>query len=264
MKRLLLPRLHPFARLLAASPLVLHHKGPVSPLPGPAYATLEQRSSSCLGLIPVGLVSCPAGIRQQSGDLFSSVFSPVKWGTSNDASFETLHRVFESSSIPIVLFFFSRNNRWGLPWLNLSKGLRRSMWHCDKERLRVKLAVFLWKSLTFPEMSFIFVCALYFDFLKEKENTPLVVLNNTRGLDGMPARVHHPCLGGVWMLFPIPPDTLWNGPRILLGEAQAQITGALYSTSPASAPCGLSQPWGSDPCMPSEGSQLLWESRLGG
>ena len=70
---------------------------------------VEQRSSNCLGLIPVGLVSCPAGIKQQTCDLFSS----VKWGTSNDASFETLHRVFESSNTPIELFFLFQEQKMG-------------------------------------------------------------------------------------------------------------------------------------------------------
>ena len=70
---------------------------------------MEQRSSNCLGLIPVGLVSCPAGIKQQTCDLFSS----VKWGTSNDASFETLHRVFESSNTPIELFFLFQEQKMG-------------------------------------------------------------------------------------------------------------------------------------------------------
>lgn len=57
MKRLLQPRLHPFASPLAASPLVLHGKGPLSPLPGPAAAhsgPLAADSISCLMGPPQG------------------------------------------------------------------------------------------------------------------------------------------------------------------------------------------------------------------
>lgn len=74
---------------------------------------MEQRCSNCLGLIPVGLVSCPAGVRQHTCDFFSSVFSSVKWGTSNDVSFETLRRVFESSNTPIELFLLFQEQQMG-------------------------------------------------------------------------------------------------------------------------------------------------------
>ena len=132
-KRLLQPRRHPSASPPAASPPVLHGRGPLSPLPGPASAhscPLAADSISCLmgppqgagtgaacgaerlqllGFDPVGLVSCPAGIKQRTCDLFSS----VKWGTSNDASFETLHRVFESSNTPTELFFLFQEQKMG-------------------------------------------------------------------------------------------------------------------------------------------------------
>lgn len=74
---------------------------------------MGQRRSNCLGLIPVGLVSCPAGVEQHTCDLFSSVFSSVKWGTSNDVSFETLRRVFESSNTLTKLFFLFQEQQMG-------------------------------------------------------------------------------------------------------------------------------------------------------
>lgn len=70
---------------------------------------MGQRRSNCLGLIPVGLVSCPAGVEQHTCDLFSS----VKWGTSNDVSFETLRRVFESSNTLTKLFFLFQEQQMG-------------------------------------------------------------------------------------------------------------------------------------------------------
>lgn len=64
---------------------------------------------------------------------------------------------------------------------------------------------------------------------------PLTVLNNPRVFDRMLARVQNLPGRGARMFFPVPPDTLGDGPRTLLGEAQRQKTGSLYTTSPT--PC---------------------------
>lgn len=99
------------------------------------------------------------------------------------------------------------------------------------------MAIFLWKSLTFPEILF----ALYFEILlkkRKKKHMPLTVLNNPRVSDRVfdASTGPEPLSGrGARMFFPVPPDTLWNGPRTLLGEAQRQKTGSLYTTSPT--PC---------------------------
>lgn len=64
---------------------------------------------------------------------------------------------------------------------------------------------------------------------------PLTVLNNPRVFDRMLARVQNLPGRGARMFFPVPPDTLGDGPRTLLGEAQRQKTGSLDTTSPT--PC---------------------------